>query len=264
MARMKSRRLQILVLKKFLLFSCLAILSVDSIGQPKNTLQLDSQTKARSAAPTENQAESLAHSLQEINTKLDKFIKGGQVPWFIGILSALAGGLLVLAGQGLDRIYKSKAEKRTAIQEIKTQVIYLVNLLPRLLYSLAYYKVDARLQNYWVDNCPASNAPDKAKFFEEMHRDYATINDFELRINDTIAQIASQLAKFDLINKSSLYTVEAREFGNINFDEKPFAIEKDMDGEPAAIEVNIAALYSKFRIKYGPINKCIEKFPVEA
>jgi hypothetical protein len=145
-------------------------------------------------------------SLDSINHKLDtmKYLISQQKPsnpysLWIPFFSAIAGGLLVLGGQFIDRFSKRETETKNNLREIYAYSRKLEALMKNNYRELAMAKT--HVEYWWYCHLTADNNSDKQKYYDEHLRSQSFAREIERRIGETKAEFIGHVRKFQAIKR---------------------------------------------------------------
>jgi hypothetical protein len=116
------------------------------------------------------------------------------VPFF----SALAGGLLVLAGQAIDRDKKLVTEKENSLREIYSFSRKLEALMKNNYRELAMAKIHVE---YWWYCHVTTNGEDNGRYYEEHLRSQNLAREIERKIGENKAEFIGHIRKFQAIKE---------------------------------------------------------------
>jgi len=117
---------------------------------------------------------------------------------WIPFLSALAGGILVLAGQAIDRGNKNRTEKETSLRQIYAYARKLEAMMKNNYRELAMAKVHIE---YWWHCHITSNEGTNGRYYEEHLRSQSLAREIERKIGETKADFIGHIRKFQAIKE---------------------------------------------------------------
>ncbi len=122
-----------------------------------------------------------------------------EIAIWIPTVSAIVGGLLVLAGQFIDRRAKNKSELKKNLVEIYSYCKKLEAEMKNNYRQLAMTKT--HIEYWWFCHIkePASNIDFKRKFYEEHLRSQADARMVEKNIGETQADFIGHVKKFQAL-----------------------------------------------------------------
>lgn len=115
---------------------------------------------------------------------------------WIPFLSAVCGGILVIAGQGLDRIFKRRQEKGNTLREIYAFCRKLEALMKNNYRELAMVKV--HVEYWWYCSQSSIATP---RDYEEHMRSQALAREIERKIGEDKANFIGHVRKFQAVQK---------------------------------------------------------------
>lgn len=117
---------------------------------------------------------------------------------WIPLLASIVGGLLVWAGQAIERNRKRKAEKGNSLLEIYACCRKLEAAMKNNYRELAMAK--SHVEYWWhVSNSSSSSVAQKQKGYDEHLRSQSYAREIERKIGDTKAEFIGQVRKFQVI-----------------------------------------------------------------
>ena len=149
--------------------------------------------------------------LKESNKQLSS-----EYSFLIPLFAALAGGLIVLIGQGIDRYYKQKKEERDILRDIYANCRRIEALMKNYYRELSHYKVLAKYR--WYCTIVTTDL-EKSKHFENEHIKYQTnVREVQREIGETIADFIGQVRKFQSLKSfDNLVETELELISNITY-----------------------------------------------
>lgn len=136
--------------------------------------------------------------------------------FLIPLFAALAGGLIVLIGQGIDRYYKQKREDKDKLRDIYANCRRIEALMKNYYAELSYYKTAAQYRWYCTI---VSIDKEKKKHYNDQHIKYNN-NDVETEriIGETIAEFIGQVRKFQSLKAfDDSMEVELESIANLKY-----------------------------------------------
>jgi predicted RND superfamily exporter protein len=118
---------------------------------------------------------------------------------WIPFLSALIGGLLVLAGQFMDRKSKRKTETKTTLREIYAFNRKLEALMKSNFRELAMAKV--HVEYWWYCNQTTPLGKENQKYYEEHLKSQVFAREIERQIGEIKADFIGHVRKFQAIKE---------------------------------------------------------------
>ncbi|MFC0777684.1 hypothetical protein [Flavobacterium sp. HJSW_4] len=136
--------------------------------------------------------------------------------FLIPLLAALAGGIIVLIGQGIDRYFKQKNEKKNQLRDIYANCRRIEALMKTLYLELSSYKI--LTQYRWYCTIITTDL-EKKKHFENEHIKYAAnARKTHHEIGENIANFIGQVRKFQSLKSfDNLVEIELESISNITF-----------------------------------------------
>lgn len=119
--------------------------------------------------------------------------------FLIPLFAALAGGLIVVIGQSIDRYYRLKAEKINTLRNIYSECRRLEALMKNNYRELAMAKV--HIEYWWYCHQTESNSKYSDRYYEEHLNGQIMAREVERRIGETKAEFIGQVKKFQSIKK---------------------------------------------------------------
>lgn len=139
--------------------------------------------------------DSINHKLTALQEVATKNSVSPSISIWIPLLSSIVGGLLVWAGQAIERNRRRNVEKKNSLLEIYSYCRKLEAEMKNNYRELAIAK--GHVEYWWHCYNSSSSAPtDKPRFYEEHLRSQSYGREIERRIGNTKAEFIGHIHKF--------------------------------------------------------------------
>lgn len=228
------------------------LLSMKSISTFFILFYLSLPIAVLSQSPLSNEIQ-LSHDSLYVHLKTDNE-KSKDFDW-VPLVSTVLGGLLVYIGQWVERDkIKHKDTKKNIIENIY-QAHYNLNVLRRLLYDLAYYKVDIQLQDCRAEM--TMNDDEKKSYLNEYYKNFSQLAEVSNKITDTAAKLISTVVNYNLLCKSAVTESEIEKLVEIIFSQKATPYNEEPDQEK--VDHDVEELYQILLVTMLPFTTVVNK-----